>query len=214
MAVKLPNGVVLALASTYVAAVTISGITNASPAVVTTSAVHGLTTGDIVEITSGWSRINNKVMKVTVLTTTTFSLDGLDATSTALYPAGTGAGSLRKISAWTSISQILELTSQGGEMQFVSYSFLEQDFETQLPTQASAQSLSMTIADDPALAGYIALKAAALTRAVAGLRATLPDASILYFNGYVNFDETPTMTKNQLMGVKAGFSLQSRPSRY
>ena len=46
------------------------------------------------------------------------------------------------------------------------------------------------------------------------LGATLPDGSKILYNGYVSFNETPSMTKNQLMAVTATFSLQSRPVRY
>jgi hypothetical protein len=203
----------LSLATTYASAVTVTALTNANPAVATSTA-HGYSNGDILEITSGWSRLNNRLVRVAGVTANTFNLEGIDATSTTLYPAGTGTGTARKITAFTQISQILELTSSGGEMQFVTYSFLEQDFETQLPTQSSPQNLSVTIADDQTLAGYIAMKAAAQTRSLTGLRAQLPNGSVLYYNGYVNFDETPSMTKNQLMGCKGGFSLQGRPVRY
>ena len=50
MAVSLPNGVLLSLATTYGSTMTISGITNANPGVCTTSVAHSLTNGDIVEI--------------------------------------------------------------------------------------------------------------------------------------------------------------------
>ena len=215
MAVSLPNGVVLSLATAYATSVVITGITNASPAVATTSGLHSLAIGDIIEVTSGWSRLNNRLVRVlTVPTTSTLTLEGIDAINTTAYPPGTGSGSLRKISTFTQISQILELTSSGGEMQFVTYSFLEQDFETQLPTQSSPQQLSITIADDSTLAGYISMKASATTRAITGFKAQLPSGSVLYYNGYVNFDETPSLTKNQLMGCKGGFALQNRPVRY
>ena len=34
------------------------------------------------------------------------------------------------------------------------------------------------------------------------------------YNGYVSFNETPTLTKGQVMQVTATFSLQGRPVRY
>lgn len=213
MSVSLPNGVLLALATAYAAPQTISAISNASPGVATCTA-HGYANGDILEITSGWSRLNNKLVRAASVAANTFQLEGIDTSSTSLYPAGSGIGTVRKVTTFTQIAQILELTSSGGEMQFVTYSFLEQDFETQLPTQASPQQLQITVADDSALAGYQALKVAAQTRALTGLRATLPSGALLYYNGYVNFDETPSMTKNQLMGCKGGFALQNRPVRY
>jgi hypothetical protein len=213
MAVSLPNGVLLSIATSYAAAVTVTGITNANPGVATATA-HGFSNGDVLEFTSGWSRLNNRLVRVSGVTTNTFNLEGIDTSSTTLYPTGTGGGTVRKITAFTQIAQILELTSSGGEMQYVTYSFLEQDFESQMPTQSSPQTLAMTIADDQTLAGFIAMKAAAQTRALTGMRATLPNGSILFYNGYVDFDETPSMTKNQVMGCRGGFSLQGRPVRY
>lgn len=60
---------------------TISGITQADPAVITTSAAHGLTAGDLVSIynITGMTELNNRTYKVgTVGTTTTFNLLDLD----------------------------------------------------------------------------------------------------------------------------------------
>lgn len=213
MAVSLPNGVTIALATTYGSAKTVSAITNATPGVASSTA-HGFSDGDYVEVTSGWSRLNNRIVRVDAPTTDAFNVEGIDTSSTTLYPAGTGTGSARKISAWTQISQVLELSTSGGDMQFATYSFLEQDFESQLPTQASAMSMTISVADDPTLAGYIALAAAAETRALVGLKATMPNGSVILYNGYVSFNTTPSMTKGSVMACQATFSLQGKPVRY
>lgn len=214
MAVKLPNGITFALATAYAAADTVSAVTNASPAVATTSAPHGITSGAFVEVTSGWSRLNQRVVRAASASGSSLAYEGIDATSIVNYPPGTGGGSVREITTFTQISQILELTSSGGDMQFANYSFLEQDFESQLPTQASPMSLAISIADDATLPGYIALKNAAETRALVALKATLPDNSIIMYNGYVSFNETPSMTKGSIMACAATFSLQGKPVRY
>ncbi len=213
MAVALPNGVTLALATTYGSAKTVSALTNANPSSASATA-HGFTDGDFVEITSGWTRLNNRIVRVDAPTTDAFSVEGIDTSSTTLYPVGTGSGSAREITAWTQISQILELSTSGGDMQFATYSFLESDAESQLPTQASAMSLTISIADDPTLAGYIALAAAAETRALTGLKATMPNGSVLLYNGYVSLNSTPSMTKGSVMACQATFSLQGKPVRY
>lgn len=213
MAVALPNGVTLALATTYGSAKTVSALTNANPSSASATA-HGFTDGDFVEITSGWTRLNNRIVRVDAPTTDAFSVEGIDTSSTTLYPVGTGSGSAREITAWTQISQILELSTSGGDMQFATYSFLESDAESQLPTQASAMSLTLSIADDPTLAGYIALAAAAETRALTGLKATMPNGSVLLYNGYVSLNSTPSMTKGSVMACQATFSLQGKPVRY
>ncbi|AZS78592.1 phage tail protein [Achromobacter spanius] len=213
MSVSLPNGVIIALATAYGASKNITALTNANPAVAT-SAAHGIANGALVEVKSGWQKINERIVRVADAAAGAFSLDGMNTSSLVQYPAGTGAGSVREITAFTQITQILETSTSGGEMQFATYSFLENDFEAQIPTQASAQSLDLTIADDPTLAGYKALQAAAETREVRALRITFPNGSMILYNGYVSFNETPTMTKGEVMGVRATFSLLSRPVRY
>lgn len=164
MAVTLPNGVIFSLGTTMETAKTVSAISNANPAVAT-AAAHGFANGDIILLNSGWQKINDRLFRVASQAAGTFELAGQDTTSTTLYPNGTSAGSARKVSVWTQITQVLECTTSGGEMQFATYSFLENDFESQIPTQHSAQSLTMSIADDPTLTGYAALKKAAAERA-------------------------------------------------
>ena len=63
--------------ATALAAATISGATNASPIVITTSAAHGFIEGQQVTITSVGGNTNaNGIWTVHVLSSTTFSLDG------------------------------------------------------------------------------------------------------------------------------------------
>lgn len=89
----------------------ISDITRANPAVVTTSAAHGMSTGDYIRITGlgpvgedaaarGMDQLTARRFKITVLTTTTFSLQdpisGEDIDTTT-YPAYVSGGSANKI---------------------------------------------------------------------------------------------------------------------
>ena len=213
MAVTLPNGSLIHIGSAYGSSLTVSAITNANPAVATSTA-HGLSNGDYVVFSSGWSRLNNRTFRVAAVTANTFELEGIDTTSVTTYPSGSGIGSVRKVTTWTQIQQVLSSTTSGGEQQFTNYSFLEQNFETQVPTYFSAQSMTIDIADDPSLAGYIALKAAAEARASRALKIAMADGSVIYYYGYVSFNETPSVQKGAIMQVRATFSLQGRPVRY
>lgn len=67
----------------------ISNITKANPAVVTT-ATHGYTTGDEVELTNitSMTELNGRVFKIDVLTTTTFELRGIDSTNYTTFTSG------------------------------------------------------------------------------------------------------------------------------
>jgi len=213
MAVKLPDGATVSMQTAVGTSKTVTAVTNASTAVATSTA-HGLSNGALVAVTSGWSRLNNRVLRVANVTANTFDLEGFDSSNLSLFPAGSGIGSVLPITTFTQITQILEFTTSGGEQQFTTFSFLEQDYETQEPTVTSAQSLSIGIGDDPALAGYIALKTAGEQRAVRALRMTLPDGSFILYYGTVSFNETPTVTKGEVMQVTATVSLKARPVRY
>ncbi len=68
-------------------ALSVSGATNATPIVITTSTAHGLTTGDEVVISGVvGNTAANGLWKITVLTTTTFELDG--STGNGAYTSG------------------------------------------------------------------------------------------------------------------------------
>ncbi len=212
MSVSLPNGIVLALATAYASSLTVTAASNASESVLTVT--NTLVAGDYFEFVSGWSRANNRIFRVKSPTGSNLVAEGLDTTSTTLFPAASGVGTIRKINTWTQITQIMGCTSSGGEPQYQTYSFLEQDFDSQIPTTTSAQSIALEIADDPTLAGFIALKAVALTRATTGLRGSLPQGGVILYNGIFALDETPSLTKGNLMACKAGCALQGRPVRY
>ena len=212
-AATLPDGSTVALATTYGGVKTVSAISNANPGVIT-SAAHGLLNGAFYELKTGWQKINERIFKAANIATNALDVSGIDTTDTNRFPSGSSAGSLREITAWTQISQILEFTTGGGEQQFSNFSFLEEDFERQLPTITSAQSITIGIADDPTLAGFIALKAAGEARAIRAVRVTLPNGSVILYNGYVSFNETPTLNKGSVMQVTATISLQGRPVRY
>ncbi|WP_440466873.1 phage tail protein [Pseudomonas sp. YH-1] len=213
MAVSLPNGSTVAMASAYGAAKTITAITNANPAVASSTA-HGFAVGDIIEITSGWSRLNNKVVRVGAVTTDTFVLEGINTISTTLYPAGSGIGSAREATTFQQVAQVLDSSSSGGDQQFVTYSFMEQDFETQIPTVKSASALSFQIADDPNLPQYPVIEAANDDRLPRAFRITLASGGILLYNMYVSLNKTPTLTKNQVMALTLSLAMLNEPVRY
>ena len=214
MAISLPNGAIVAIASSYAAGNTITALSNANPAIAT--ATNTLAAGDFVEITSGWSRLTNKVVRVPAagLTSSAFGLEGYDTTLTTIYPAGSGAGSYRKIAGWTQIAQVLSSSSSGGEQQFLEYQLLEADSQKRIPTFKSAAGLTLSIADDPSLAGYIACSVANDDRAQRAVRITLPNGSILLYNAYISLNKTPSLTVNEIMACEVTLSLLAEPVRY
>lgn len=214
MAVSLPNGSIVAIASGYGAASNMTAITNANPGVATLAAGHTVTTGDYIEVNSGWSRLNGKIVKAGTVATNSVPLLGIDTTSTTLYPAGSGTGTVRDISGWTQLAQILGSSSEGGEQQFTTYQFLESDSERRIPTTKSAAGITFQIADDPSLPGYAIAKAANDDRLPRAVRITLPNNSELLYNAYISLSVIPSLTVNEIMSLEVTLSLVAEPVRY
>lgn len=213
MAVTLANGSIVQIATGLAAEKKITAISNAEEAVATCTA-HGLVNGDYVVIVSGWGGLNERVFRVTSVDANSFKLDGVDTRDLNKYPAGSGAGSCQKVSSWQQITQIMELSSEGGEQQFYEYGFLEEDFDRKIPTTQSASSMSFKIADDPNLPGYKAAKAASDSGKLTPMRIVLKNKSVVVYNGYVSMNAMPTVVRNEIMTANMTYSLAGLFNRY
>lgn len=213
MSVSLPNGALISIANGYLAAIAITALSNANPAVAS-AAAHGFAPGDFVEITSGWSRLTNKVVKVGAVTAGTFELVNIDSTLVSIYPAGGGGGLVRKVTGYTQLAQILASTSSGGEQQFLEYQFLESDAQKRIPTFKTAAGLTFSVADDATQPGYLVAVNANDDRLPRAVKAVLPSGSVISYNAYVSVNKTPSLTVNEIMAVECTMSLLAEPVRY
>ncbi len=211
---QLPTGTTYALASVYAAIIAVSAATNATEAVLTT-ANNTYAIGDYVEYSCAWAKANKRVFRVKAAGATSVTLEGFDTTLTTAFPVGGGVGSLRKISSFVPISGMLTFEVSGGDAKYVTVSPIESAVDISLPDGYNAQNVAMSIADDPSLPHHAALKAAAdVPGTISCVKAALPAGGFILYNGIVSFDESPSMTKGQVMAVKAGLALQGRVVRY
>lgn len=213
MAVALPNGSTISIASGYGAPIPVSAISNANPGVASSTA-HGLSDGDVLELTSGWARLTEKAVRVASSLTDSFELEGIDTTNTGIYPSGGGAGTAREVTGWTQLAQVLTTSSEGGEQQFATYQFLESDQEKRIPTSKSAGGLTIGIADDPTLPGYILASAANDDRLPRIVRIQLANGGSIYYNAYITLNKTPSLTVNEVMACQVTLSFLAEPTRY
>lgn len=213
MAVFLPNGSTAVIAASYDAPIIFTAITNATEAVVS-SAGHDLEVGDFVEVTSGWARLNNRVVRIKTVTADSFVLESINTANAARFIAGAGGGSVRKILTWVPVSQVTESNKSGGEQQNVTYSFLEEDDEHQIPTSKSPLSITLTMADDPALPHNEVLLEADDDKKPRAVRINLASGGVIVYNAYASFDNVPSLTKNNIMAVTAVFAVVAKFIRY
>jgi hypothetical protein len=212
--ISLPNGALVAIANQYGTSKVMSAVTNANPAAATFATGHAIATGDVLVVTSGWSKLTNRVVVAGTVAGDTVPLTGVNASSTSLFPAGGGAGSAMVVQSWTQLAQILGSASSGGEQQFLEYQLLESDTQQRIPTTKSASGLSFTVADDPALPGYLLASQANDDRLPRAVRITLPSGALIFYNAYISLNKTPTLTVNEIMAIEVTLSLLSEPMRY
>lgn len=214
MAITLATGTQVAIASTYGTAVAMSAITNAAEAVATLGAAHGVIVGDFLEVTSGWDLLTGRLVRVKTVAVNDVTFEDINTTSTTNYPAGTGTGTIRRITAWTSITQIQGLSTSGGDQAFADITTITDRTQKQIPTTRSPQQIDMTVFDDPALSWYDVVSAASDASVATGLRIVFPNASRLVANGYFSLQKTPTVASNAPLTAAIGFSSLADPVRY
>jgi len=179
MAYYYPEGSKVYYSTTFAGAKTVSAVTNANPAVATSTS-HGYTDLDPVLFNTGWEDANNTIWEVDQQSADTFQLEGLDSSSTTYYPAGTGTGTTQLVSAWTEIPQILDISSTGGGPKYGTVSPLGRRNDIKTPIGFEAMSIDMGLGYDATNATWQAmLGATTLIMAISFLANLLPPMSII-----------------------------------
>lgn len=211
---QVPTGSTFFIASAFAASKTTTIVTNASEAVVT-SAGHGYSNNDIVEMTSGWGRLNRRNFRIKSVATDTFVLEGADTSSTTFYPAGTGIGSVRKISTFTQITSVMNPQSTGGDPKNVVYKFIESDVEYSINDGFTATSYTLELdADAIGSAGYTALKTLTDVQTDTSLKVVTRSGSLIFQPCTVALNEAIRMQDGQINRVNVSFNGNNRLTRY
>ena len=210
----LPSGTILSVASAFAAAKTVTAISNATEASVSCTA-HGFSVGDIVQLYSGWGRLNRRVVRVKSSTTDAFVAEGIDTTNTEFFPAGSGGGTVRKVSTFTQISKYLNPTQSGGEPKNVTVRFMDEDTETALNDGFSAVTESFAIdADQFGSTAYNTLRSLSEVQSDTILKKTLKSGAQIYTPCTVALNENTTMADGQIMTNVVSISGNGRITRY
>lgn len=199
--------------STFAAAKTVTAITNASPAVAT-STTHGLTTNDEVVFFSGWEDASDTMYRVTQLTADTFNLLGLDATSTTLYPAGSGAGTVQKVGTWSTIPQVLTIGTSGGDPKMTTISPLARRTAINVPTGFNATTITLSLGYDPANAVIQAMLGISRTLERVGFKMLLGGGGSTYGFGYMAVSEVPMLSSGQTNQTTCVLTLLGKAMSY
>jgi hypothetical protein len=213
MAYNFPEGAAFYFSSTFAGAKTITAVTNANPAVATSTS-HGYSDGDIVLFSSGWEDATDRCYKVDQQDANNFELEGLNSSNTSFFGAGSGTGSTYAVSSWVSIPQVLTVATQGGDARFTQVQPLARRNATQVATGFNPSSMTLSLAYDHTNANYVSMLDISRSLTKVAFKLTLNGGAYMLAYGYMNVSETPTMNSNQVMTVSCALSFLNPPVSY
>jgi hypothetical protein len=214
MGQEVSNGSQFALATTITAPINVTAASNAAACILTTASAHTWTTGDFVEFTSGWPDATNRVFRLAAASGSSLTLEGFDTTSTSKFPVGGGVGSVRKITTWTPLLQVLTPQFEGGDPETIDVQYLESRRKLKITTGFSSIGLTWQFGDDISLPGYQAFRSAALSRAQTPLRIVSLANNISLYTGVCNLNENPTLELDTIRRVNASYDVLGDVVRY
>lgn len=213
MAYNFPEGSKFYVSSTFASSKTISGLTNANPAVATASS-HGYSDQDEVLLTSGWEDATDSVYKVDVQDSNSFQVLGLNTTDTDWFAAGTGTGGAQKISSWIEIPQVLTISTTGGDPRFTTISPLAKRNSINVPTGFNAMTITLTLGHDAENANYQEMLNLTRTLTKVAFKMVLSGGATSYGYGHIAVSEMPQLNLNQANQVTASLSFLGRAISY
>ena len=205
------KNVAIAMQSDIASEKTITGITNASPGVVT-SAAHGYSNGDYVYLQiQGMPSLQDKVVRVAGITTDTFQLEGVDTTSLGTFSSGTA----QKITFGTSITSATSVSSGGGGFDMIDTTTIHDPQKSEIPGLPGTQSYTFDNIWDPSDAGQIAMKTASDAQSKRAFKFTFgTGGKIAVFAGYVGFNGAPGGSAQQLVTCQSVITSQGTATYY
>lgn len=214
MSITLAIGTQVQIASTYGSSKTMSAISNATEAVATLESSHGITTADYFEMTSGWGRATSRAFRCKSVSTNDVTVEGFNTSSTTFYPAASGAGSVREITAWATITQLTRaLQVTGGGQQYADISTLDDVLDKRLPTTRSPVDVALPIYYDPTLSWWATVLEASQTSTPATVRFLFPNGAKLLAVAYWSLQDTPTIEDGTLRS-RIDLSYAGAPTTY
>jgi hypothetical protein len=218
MSKTLAVGTQIAIAKTYAASQAFTSITNATEAVASFATDPTLVAGDIIEVTSGWGRLNNRVVRVKTVSGAgpyLVTLESVNTSSTARYPAGSGAGSVRKISAWDTCTQISNVEIGDPTIQYADGSDYDNPVDIRIPASIQPPDGSFTFHADGTLAWLPTVRDASESTAQTGIRLLTPSGAVTYGNAYWLLSEFPQLPgRTETIKQKVTFGFSSLPIGY
>ena len=197
MTVALWKDTAVDIQSALASAITIDGISNANPGVLTHSGADP-SVGDYVVLPDleGMVKLRDRVARVaTVVAGVSFVLEGIDTTLFGDF----GSGTFQVITFGTSMTTFTDLSASGGERKYVDVEYIHDDLTRKLAVGKDAFQVSFTSILDFASASLLALNALSDSNTKTAAKITLENSNILVFYGQLTASLIPGGSARELV---------------
>lgn len=210
MAEKFWTGVGVDIQTALGASKTITGITKANPAVVTSTA-HGLANGTYVVLSvSGMFELDGVVARVANQAANTFELEGIDSTLYTTF----ASGSAQAITFGSSMTTAVGINASGGEAEFADITTIHDLVKKRAPTTVSAVSMTLDSIWDPSNAALAQLNAASKTKTKRAIQLRFSDGTRMLGSAYVAAPLVPTGSAGEVVKTPVSLEFQGLPQVY
>lgn len=204
------SNVKVEMQSALAAAVNITGISKASPAVVTYTG-SALSDGDYVQIfANGMTQVDGRVFRITSPSSGEFSLEGVDSTDFDTFSSGT----FEKITFGTTMATATGLQASGGDFEFIDTTTIHDNIRKQVPGLASPAVYTFENFWDPSDPALIAMKQASDTQSMRAIRFTFASGAKVAFLGYVGATLLPVGNAQDKVTTSVAVTMFGRPTVY
>lgn len=190
--------------------VTLTGISKASPGVVTANG-HPFANGDYVKLAvQGMFQVDARVFRVSNVQSNSFTLEGEDTT---LYDTFT-SGTADLITFGTNMQTATGLTAAGGDFAFIDVTTIHDNIRKQVPGLAAPATYTFENLWDPADPALQALKLASDNQAQRAVRFTFASGQIVTFVAYIGATLLPAGTAQDKVTTSVVATMFGRPTIY
>lgn len=205
----LSNGTQVFVEGSRGATIDVTAISNGVTPVLTLSSVADIARGDYLLFTSSASTLlADKQVRVTKVSGSAVTVEGIDTSNTTKFPAGL-TGEVVKILTWFEVPCVQDVSTDGGEQQFVNFQCLSDNREQQIPTYKSAVTNTYTFAHEYTNPVYPILRNYDEAGTVVAIRLFVPRASEMRLqSGTIAFNDTPSIGVNEIETVSIAVSIR------
>lgn len=208
---RTPSGIRLYMQSAIGATQAITGITKASPAVITYAGADP-TNGNYAALfdMQGMTEFNDALVKVSAVdgTGNTFAAEDQNSTGYGTFVSG----NMAIVTLGTEIQVATGFSMSGGEQQFAEYGLLWDSVMRKFPTSQSGAQVDLPCIWDPADVGMIAIRQAADTKQKTAFKIVTADSLEILFYGYVGASGLPKADNiNSIMTTNVTITLATKP---